>query len=252
MSLLINLEMIDNINLNEEKFISLFSKKFKFSKNLIKYEDNEVFDMHDHNYFKHNENTTIDEIIKAYKYQQNKGLDYLKLISDVRLNKNILKTMKFEEGTILTMLHTNNNKIKINEKVSIKDINLEDLNKIELKHYGKVYGEDFVLRRNSEFINEAKNNKNFTYLGAYINNKIVGTCHIFKYKDCTCLDSLLVDNRYRHKNIASTIIDYVLKNNDNVYLHADNDDSTKEMYKKLGFKQIDKTYEYYIKVEELW
>ena len=237
--------MLEDINKCEDKFISLFSKKFKFSNNLIKYEDEIVNDMYDHNYFKHNKNTSIKEVIDAYHYQIEKGDEFLKLISQVKLNSKIVKTLGLEETIILTMLHNKKTiNFKINEFVKIKDVTINDLNKIELKHYGKLYGETFILRRNKEFIKTSRKHSNFRYIGAYINDKIVGACHFYTYKNYTCLDSLIVDNRYRHKYIASALIKYVLDNSENLYLHADNREEVKNMYKKLGFKKVAETYEY--------
>lgn len=238
--------MIDNIIKCEEKFLLLFCKKKRFSKNLIKYIDEVVPDMYDHNFFRHNKNTTLQEAIKAYDYQIDNGYDYLKFMAEEKLDKKIIKTLLLQESITLTMLYDNKtNKFKINDKVEIRDISFKDLNRIELKHYAKLFGEAFILRRNAEFINVADNNSNFRYIGAYINDKLVGDCHYYKCGQYTCLDSLLVDNRYRHKYVASTLIKYVIDSNKNVYLHASNDENSKDIYKKLGFKTVGKTYEYF-------
>lgn len=239
-----------NIDKCEESFIRLFSSKFKFSKNLIKYEDDRIFDMYDHNYFKHNSKTSLDEVIEAYQFQYDNYFDYLKLISKNRLNTKVVKALDLEEDTILTMLFVGNtSSFKTNKNIKIKRITLKDLNKIELKHYGKIYGEDFIKRRNKEFLRVSKLNPNFIYYGVYINNKIVGECHAYTYKNYTCIDSLLVDDKYRNKYIATSLLKHIIDKSKYVYLHADNDDTPKDMYRKLGFKTIDKSYEYYRKVK---
>lgn len=241
---------IKNIDRCEESFIRLFCNRFKFSNNLIKYEDDCIFDMYDHNYFKHNSHVTLDEVLKAYQFQYDNYLDYLKFISKEKINKKIINALDLESSTILTMLFTGNiNKFKVNKDIKIKRINLKELNQIELKHYGKVYGEDFIRRRNKEFIRLSKQNPNFVYYGVYLNNKIVGECHSYTHKDYTCIDSLLVDDKYRNQYIATTLLKYIIDKNKYVYLHADQDDTPKDMYKKLGFKTIDKSYEYFKKVE---
>lgn len=240
---------IKAINECEKSFIKLFTTNYKFSKNLIKYEDQGIFDMYDHNYYEHNKDVTIQEINDAYQNQYNKKLNYLKLISNVRINNKIVSQLHLEKNVVLTMLYDNkNHRFKINNNIVIKKISLKDLNTIELKHYGKLYGADFVRRRNREFFKKCKENDSFIYYGAYLNGKIVGSCHSYTYKHYTCIDSLLVDNRHRHKYIATTLLKYIIDNNEFIYIHADENDSPKNIYKKLGFKTIDKTYEYFKKV----
>lgn len=232
----------------EENFIRLFCKRFKFSKNLYKYYDDVVFDMYDHNYFCNNKETSLKEILKALKYQKENNKNYFKIISNYPLKKDIIKTIGLEENNVLTMVYDNKTIIPINNKVIIKAVSLKDLNKIELKHYGKIYGDGFCKRRNKEFINKSKENDNFKYYGAYINNKIVGVCHTFTYKNYTCLDSLLVDNLYRRKKVASTLISNAKNNSKYLYLHADSDDYPKDIYLKLGFRTTGKNYEYFKKI----
>lgn len=233
----------------EEEFLKLFCKKYKFSEYLYKYEDKEIYDMYDHNFFVYNDKTTIAELEKAIQYQKTQKLDYFKLIADKKISRKILNQIGLKESCTLTMLHDNKtDRFKINDRVAIKTVTLQDLNAIEIKHYGKLYGEAFLRRRNKCFLSKAKENDNFNYYGAYINNKIAGVCYAYTYRDYTCLDSLLVDKRYRHKYVASTLIKYVKDSSEFLFLHADNDDTPKKMYMKFGFKQLSKKYEYYKKL----
>lgn len=241
--------MNNKINKCEKEFIKLFSSNFKFSDSLYKYEDKKIYDMYDHNYFDYNNLVTISDISKAINYQKSLNLDFLKLIGKNKLDSNIINHYSLEESITITMLHDNKTTItNINDDILIKNISLNDLNTIELKHYASTYGEDFVKRRNKYFLEKCKEHSNFNYYGAYINNKIVGTCHSFIFDDYTCLDSLLVDDKYRNKYIASTLIKYVKDNSKYLYLHADSEDTPKQMYEKLGFIQVNKTYEYYKKI----
>ena len=73
----------------------------------------------------------------------------------------------------------------------------------------------------------------------------IGYCYAYTSGAYTCIDSLLVDRHYRHRNIASTLIRYVIERSDRVMLHADEDDYPKEIYLKYGFRIVDRTYEYF-------
>lgn len=53
---------------------------------------------------------------------------------------------------------------------------------------------------------------------------------------------------FRHRYIATTLIRHVAetaqKRGEVLYLHADPDDTPKDMYAKMGFQVTDKAYEY--------
>lgn len=241
---------VKNIDKVEDSFLALFSKSFKFSKNLIKYYDDIIFNKHVHNFFKYTNKVTTKELQAAYDYQRNNQRNFLKLMNDIKLNKRLVDKFKFETTVSLTMLYdTKEDLFKTNENIKIKRILLKDLNKIELKHYGESYGEDFILRRNKNFLKLAKQGKGFIWYGAYLNGEIVGSCYSYTHGKYTCLDALLVDDKYRHQYIASTIIKYIKDRSNYLYLHADEDDTPKDMYKRLGFKVVKKSYEYDLKVD---
>lgn len=240
---------IKKIEKCEEEFLSLFATKKVISRNLYRYEDDIIFDMYDHNYFVYNEKTSLEELLNAQSLQYSRHNDYLKFMADEKMNTDYIKTMKLQESCFLTMLFKGNvEQLAINEKVQIKDITLRDLNNIEVKHYGKNYGEAFCKRRNKEYLKKAKELDNFNYYGTYLENKIVGSAYAYTFGDYTCIDSLLVDRYYRHRKIATTLLKYMIIQNKNVYLHADEDDTPKNMYEKMGFVTVKRTYEYFKKL----
>lgn len=234
----------------DEALVLEFAKKFKFSKNLIKYQDDVIFDMHDHNYFYIKSDVSIDAIRKAIDYQKDNKRDYIKLYSNKKLKKPIVEELRLEDNTYISMLYKGNiNKLKTNDKVVIKDIKLKDLNEIELKHYEKDYGRAFILKKNKAYLKKCKETDNLKYYGAYINDKIVGACYAYTYKGITCFDGLIVDNRRRRRHIASTLIKHIIENSERTMLHADLDGQPYKMYLKMGFKVVAKNYEYFRKIK---
>lgn len=230
----------------DRDFLELFCKKIPFSENITKYEDDVVFDMYDHNCFILERNVTLRELFDAQAYQHKKKCDFLKLESFHKLKKDLVKRMGLEENVYLTMLFKGKKEsFKINEKIVIKNISLKELDEIEIKHYGKAFGEGFIRRRDRAYVRERKRNQDFNIYGAYLNGKNVGYCYAYTSGAYTCIDSLLVDRHYRHRNIASTLIRYVIERSDRVMLHADEDDYPKEIYLKYGFRIVDRTYEYF-------
>lgn len=62
------------------------------------------------------------------------------------------------------------------------------------------------------------------------------------------MDSLLIDEDFRHQYIATTLVKHIAEKAQErgavLYLHADPEDTPKDMYAKMGFQAVDKLYEY--------
>ena len=58
----------------------------------------------------------------------------------------------------------------------------------------------------------------------------------------------LVDEDFRHQYIAMTLMKHIAEKaqerGEILYLHADSEDTPKELYAKMGFQAVDKLYEY--------
>ena len=77
-------------------------------------------------------------------------------------------------------------------------------------------------------------------------DKLVGACHSFRADGITCIDGLIVDDAHRHQYVATTLLRYIRERHpqDILILHADDNDSPKDMYLKRGFIIVDRLYEY--------
>ena len=221
----------------EEKMANLFSEKTQFSENLFKWEDNSLPDKYDHNCFEYMDQPTIEEFQNAADYQREKGDTFIKLEGDHPLTD----SFGLEPGVTLTMvLKADSREWKRNEKVRFAVPALEELEEIEVKHYGSVYGESFS-RRNIHRLYEK-----LDYHGAYIGDKLVAACYSFSSYGMTCIDGLIVGEEHRHQGIATALLAHIAETNENstLFLHADEDDTVKYMYLKLGFEVTDHLYEY--------
>lgn len=231
------------INLNEksqyiyQKMLELFAINRPFTQNLTKWQDDTLKDKYDYNYFEYSAQPSEEEFQKAIAYQKERGDNFIKFEGNFALKN----SFGIEEGITLTMaLKEDRPEWKTNQNVRIATPTIEELEKIELKHYGEIYGIDFTIR------NIRHNYKKLNYIGAYLNETLVGTCYYFVIDGVACFDGLLVDIAYRGRYIATTIIEEVVKRTQGnvLLLHADNDDTPKEMYKKMGFEVVHKAYEY--------
>ena len=128
----------------------------------------------------------------------------------------------------------------LNDEVEIRKPRYKDIIEIERKHFGPVYGEDFSVR-NADHL--------FEYLdfrGAYTGEKLVGAYYFSSSYGYTCVDGLIVDEDYRNRHIATTLLKHAVDEaaGNVVFLHADADDTPRTMYEKLGFRVVDRRYEY--------
>lgn len=229
--------------LAEEKMARLFAESRSFSASLVKWEDQALPDKYDHNCFEYKSQPTPAEFGQALAYQRQSGAGFIKLEGDFPLSHSFGLT----EGVTLTMAWQGDKSCwRLNDELTFRRPTLAQLEEIELKHFGSVYGEDFC-RRNTRRLYEK-----LTYHGAYLDGRLAGACYSFTLRDTagkaaiTCLDGLIVDEGRRHKYIATSLLARVIDELEPelLFLHADADDTPRDIYSRLGFDIVDRLYEY--------
>ena len=231
------IERSPSIQRAEEDLAMIFCAKWSLSEHLYRWEDDEIPDKYDNNCFEYSAQLSKEEFEQALNYQREKGDSFIKLkgktplTDDFGLSSGIIVTMQFAGSTDDWI---------VNDQIEIKQPAYKDIKAIEIKHYGPVYGEDFATRSISHLY------EYLDFTGAYIDEKLVGAYYSFTSDGYTCVDGLIVDQDYRHRHIATTLLKHAVNaaSGNVVFLHADNDDKVKEMYEKLGFIEVDRTYEY--------
>lgn len=78
-----------------------------------------------------------------------------------------------------------------------------------------------------------------------------GACYAYAIDGYVVMDALVVREAFRKRYVATTLMKHIASQfKEEMFLHADADDTPKEMYGKMGFKMIDQLYEY-VKMWEL-
>ena len=222
---------------NEERLISLFSESKPFSEHMIKWEDKLLPDKYDQNFFEYSGQPTKEEFQNAIQYQKEIGAGFIKLEGDDPL----ADSFGLEAGVTLTMvLRSCGTGWMTNPSLIFGTPSIKELEELEVKHFGSLYGEDFTKR------NIRRQYEKLTYHGAYLDGKLVGSCYSFCSDGLVCIDGLIVDSEYRKRYVATSLIAHIKDSYPDtiLFLHADEDDTPKEMYEKMGFKTIDRLYEY--------
>ena len=231
------IEALPSIRSTEEEMAMIFSVRRSFSEHLKRWEDNELPDKYDHNCFEYSGQPTQEEFERALNEQRERGDAFIKLEGRFPLDHDF----GLSSGVTLTMQLTGSTDgWSVNDRIEIREPRYRDLMEIERKHFGPVYGEDFAVR-NADHLYEY-----LDYRGAYMGEKLVGAYYFYSSNGYTCVDGLIVDEDCRHMHIATTLLKHAVREaaGNVVFLHADQDDTPRGMYEKLGFREVDRRYEY--------
>ena len=254
------MDEISRIRKAERSFKMLFSQKFVFSEHLEKWQDDDLYDMYDHNQFVPLlDDPTDKELEQAIAYQHQLGRGFLKLDTREKLDEALTERFSLEKCCTETMLLRNKQKNieawKCNPDVIIHDSAssdvLADLLQIDIETFASDYGEDFIRRRDARYVKKAMETQGFHYYVAYLDGKVAGSCYACAIDGYVVMDALVVRESFRKRYIATTLMKHIAYQfKEEMFLHADADDTPKEMYRKMGFETVDELYEY-LKMWEL-
>ena len=248
------MDEISRIRKAERSFKMLFSQKCAFSENLEKWQDDDLYDMYDHNQFVPLlDDPTDKELEQVIAYQHQLGRGFLKLDTREKLDEALTERFSLEECCTETMLLQNKQKNieawKCNPDVIIHDSAssdvLADLLQIDIETFASDYGEDFIRRRDARYVKKAMETPGFHYYVAYLDGKVAGSCYACAIDGYVVMDALVVREAFRKRYVATTLMKHVASQfKEEMFLHADADDTPKEMYRKMGFETVDELYEY--------
>ena len=254
------MDEISRIRKAERSFKMLFSQKCVFSEHLEKWQDDDLYDMYDHNQFVPLlDDPTDKELEQAIAYQHQLGRGFLKLDTREKLDEDLTERFSLEECCTETMLLRNKQKNieawKCNPDVIIHDSAssdvLADLLQIDIETFASDYGEDFIRRRDARYVKKAMETPGFHYYVAYLDGKVAGSCYACAIDGYVVMDALVVREAFRKRYVATTLMKHIASQfKEEMFLHADADDTPKEMYRKMGFETVDELYEY-LKMWEL-
>ena len=254
------MDEISRIRKAERSFKMLFSQKCAFSEHLEKWQDDDLYDMYDHNQFVPLlDDPTDKELEQAIAYQHQLGRGFLKLDTREKLDEALTERFSLEKCCTETMLLRNKQKNieawKCNSDVIIHDSAssdvLADLLQIDIETFASDYGEDFIRRRDARYVKKAMETQGFHYYVAYLDGKVAGSCYACAIDGYVVMDALVVREAFRKRYVATTLMKHIASQfKEEMFLHADADDTPKEMYRKMGFETVDELYEY-LKMWEL-
>ena len=234
-----------------KKFTNLFLKEEKINDNIIRYFDDNLSDMYDHNFFEVKDSFNNEVLNNLINYQINNNSNFIKIVS----NKELVLDNTFDFDIILSLIKddefiTKENKLLSFSNIKDSSIYAKNIFNIEKRYYGKRFGYDFCTNKMNRYLEKALNkNTKLNYYVALINNEVIGYCYSFFSNNIVMIDDLLVIKKYRNSYVASNLIEYIYDTYKcPLLLHASDFDTPKNMYFKLGFKEVHKEYEYFKKL----
>lgn len=244
-----------------------YDKCFSFAHengNTIQFRDDQLKDMYYHNFTyipKVTSRTELQEIVKdEISKRQVQRCDFCNILinSDVES----LRPLLFESTPEVSI--NGFYSFDISHISSFKTINgalvenvtdkarLEDVLYCDLKHDEIALGKDFCTRRcyrrGEVYLSEGGVN---SYV-CYYNGNVVGNCDLFIHDGAAKIEDFAVIPQYQRKGFGTTILKSLIetamdKNCDLIYLVTDEEDTPKEMYKKLGFSKVDERTDLFFK-----
>ncbi|MGL5329614.1 MAG: GNAT family N-acetyltransferase [Peptostreptococcaceae bacterium] len=238
----------------ELEYYKCFSHFYE-NESIIRFRDNDLKDMYDHNFTFIKERTSKEEINRIIESEielrKSEKASFFNIHTDISLSDNFIKSLKlnptisnngyyiFDVSKYKDLKALKNAKVK---KLISKEM-VEDLLYCDLEHDEKTLGAEFCqrrcYRRSKVYLSEGKID---SYI-CYDVNGVIGNCDLFIHNKIAKIEDFAVIPKHQRKGygtiILKSLIDIAInKGCEKIYLLTDEDDSAKEMYSKLGFSKI--------------
>lgn len=246
------MDLLNKIHACENSWYAMLGEKKTFNKNMDRWHNDVVSDRYDCNAFIPHGTLTSADIEEAFTYQKERGDDFIQFFCKKPLEKALAEKYQLEENIVITMALQNAepDSWKRNDSIVIKDVQSHDIAAeilaFHLEQEKEEFGDsDFPLRSMTQDLKATKENPNYHWIAAYLGDEVVGLCHALCHSDCVEVDDLVVASHVRKQYVATTMFCYIAEHfKGQLYLHADEDDTPKEMYAKMGFTTVDTCWEY--------
>ncbi|MGL6198587.1 MAG: GNAT family N-acetyltransferase [Lachnospiraceae bacterium] len=238
----------------EIEYSKCFSKYFE-AQDLMRFRDDSLMDMYDHNFTLIKRSESDDELYhrieSEIQLRRTEGENFCNIASFVPISGYLIE--KFETKP---QISTNGFYLFDISKLSVlsgkkkclisKLDNLrmaDDLLRLDLELDGARLGVDFCTRRANRLKKVYLSAEGVNSYICYDNNEPVGSCDLFISKDVAKIEDFVVSPMKQRQGygtiILKTLIEIALNSGvSTIYLVADEDDTAKDMYLKYGFSKI--------------
>ena len=246
---------MDNKILNcEMAYYKCFSSAHEDG-NIIEFRDDKLKDMYDHNFAyisKAPSNSDLQEIVKnEISKRRSEGSDFCNILINSEIDS--LRPLVFENTPEVSIDGfysfdiSNIDSFKTVDGAFVEQVTdqkrLDDLLYCNLQydeaHLGKEFCTRRCYRRGEVYLSEGGIN---SYV-CYYNGDIVGNCDMLIHDKVAKIEDFTVNPQCQRRGFGTTILKHLIQTAidqscDLIYLVTDEEDTPKEMYKKLGFSKV--------------
>lgn len=228
----------------EDAYLQIFCK-FEATEGYTRILDLDNPNKYHHNFTRlRSDNEAIIERVLSEYY----GKNFIQLNSYQKLDNPILKDLEQEHNAIY---HANLAYLQVSSKNNTGKVHIasvEDKDKLYslLFENNKEYGFSYSDRNTKQVIDASINKKKITVFVVQDDvGNYVGSLHVFIYRDSALLEDFKVLSEHQNKGYETKLLEYAFdylrqQGCYDVILCADEEDTPKDMYQKIGFyKSLD-------------
>lgn len=220
--------------------------------NVVRFRDDKLSDMYDYNFsYFTNKAPSMAEIEEELSYRRGEAGGFCNICAVIRPGFAELSSLssvpeistngfyRFDASKLSLFKDCQDLSIK---KVTDKAM-LDDLLSCDLAHDEKTLGRDFCTRRcyrrGKVYLAEGGVDSYICYSGGVP----VGNCDLFIHNGAAKIEDFAVNPKYQRRGFGTAILKCLIqialdKGCELIYLVTDEDDTAKDMYKKLGFTKV--------------
>ena len=253
------MDMLDKIQECDSAMVNFFCETQEHE-NFTRFRDNKFTLMYAHNFTKiKNVNDETPQLIESeIANNKNEGKDYclIRLPNDAPVPKTS-QTPSVDVNGIYTAKASSLVNMKTNQAFSIAKVDsqemLKDVLRLSLEESEEDYGADFCNGRTKRYGEAYLSDKGVDCYLCYVDEAAIGRCELFAYGDLAYIEDFYISPSHQRKGYGTTMFMELVKNAmekgvTTIYLLADEEDTPKEMYKKMGFEKISQYTELLFKI----
>jgi len=241
--------MNDNLHLfhsSELEIPAIFCETKRINDHITFYYDDSLPGMYDFNFFDVTDALSINDLELINKSNPR---SHIKIQSCVRYQW--LIDNGFSEIILLTMFNENSNTIPLKKNAYLKTLIdnrevLEDIFLFQTSIWSD--SKEFTRKKLNHYVDCILSKKaNLDIVVMYNeNNEFIGEAEVINSKDFVGVDGLYIKEEFQKQGYGTTLLGLInRKYNKPIYLHADDSETAKNMYTKLGFVVLNRLYDYY-------
>ncbi len=244
---MIDEKTLEKIRRCEDRWRELFAVKKPFNDCFDRWYNEDLPDQYTTNAFFPKKTITAETLAAAYAYQRPFG--FLQIMCQKPLDKKLAEEFQLKENVVLTMALTSGEpgNWKNNNSIHIVDVQEQDIagDIIAFQVAQEDGDSDYPLRAITQDMKAAAAYPEYHWLAAYQNGEVAAICHVLCHSGAVEIDDLVVAPSARKQYIATSMLRYIADNFEGqLYLHADEDDTPRNLYSRLGFEVVDRCWEY--------